>query len=104
MSHKLTEEEKEKQRRVDLERLRQQTLENNKSFDPRLIRRPSVQLYSPTVTPDLVMPATKEPEGSSAAVQPKVEAGQAIEKSRLNSFALRSLPPRRRKESKQRRG
>ncbi len=54
MSHKLTEEEKEKQRRVDLERLRQQ---------------------SPTVTPDLVMPATKEPEGSSAAVQPKVEAG-----------------------------
>ena len=80
MSHKLTEEEKEKQRRVDLERLRQQTLENNKSFDPRLIRRPSVQLYSPTLTPDLVMPATKEPEGSSAAVQPKVEAGQAIER------------------------
>ena len=41
MSHKLTDEEKEKQRRADLERLRQQTLENNKSFDPRLIRRPS---------------------------------------------------------------
>jgi len=79
MSHKLTEEEKEKQRRADLERLRQQTLENNKSFDPRLIRRPSVQLYSSAVTPDLVTSATKEPEGSSAAVQPKVEDGQAIE-------------------------
>ena len=31
------------------ERLKQQTLENNKSFDPRLIPRPSV-LYSPTDT------------------------------------------------------
>jgi hypothetical protein len=79
MSHKLTDEEKEKQRRADLERLRQQTLENNKSFDPRLIRRPTVQLYSPTVPPDLVMPARKEPEESSAAIQPTVQADQAIE-------------------------
>jgi hypothetical protein len=79
MSHKLTDEEKEKQRRADLERLRQQTLENNKSFDPRLIRRPTVQLFSPTVTPDLVAPATKEPEESSAAVQPTVQVDQAIE-------------------------
>jgi hypothetical protein len=79
MSHKLTDEEKEKQRRADLERLRQQTLENNKSFDPRLIRRPTVQLYSPTVTPDLVTPAKKEPEESSASVQPTVKVDQAIE-------------------------
>ena len=79
MSHKLTDEEKETQRRADLERLRQQTLENNKSFDPRLIRRPTVQLYSPTVPPDLVTPATKKPEESSAAVQPTVQADQAIE-------------------------
>src|SRR5580692_11841866 len=79
MSHKLTDEEKEKQRRADLERLRQQTLENNKSFDSRLIRRPTVQLYSPTVPPDLVTPATKKPEESSAAVQPTVQADQAIE-------------------------
>jgi hypothetical protein len=79
MSHKLTDEEKEKQRRADLERLRQQTLENNKSFDPRLIRRPTVQLYSPAVvTPDLVTPATKKPEELSAAVQTAVEAHQAI--------------------------
>ena len=79
MSHKLTEEEKEKQRQSDLARLRQQTLENNKSFDPRLIRRPNVQLYSPTVPPDLGTPATKKPEESSVAVQPTVEADQAIE-------------------------
>ena len=79
MSHKLTDEEKEKQRQADLERLRQQTLENNKSFDSRLIRRPTVQLYSPTVTPDLVTPATKKPEESSAAVEPTVQADQAIE-------------------------
>jgi hypothetical protein len=79
MSHKLTDEEKEKQRRADLERLRQQTLENNKSFDPRLIRHPTVQLYSPTVPPDLVMPATKKTEESSAAVQPTVKVDQAIE-------------------------
>jgi hypothetical protein len=80
MSHKLTDEEKEKQRQADLARLRQQTLENNKSFDPRLARRPNVQLYSPTVTPGLVT-ATKEPEEfpPSAAVQPTVETGQAIE-------------------------
>ena len=79
MSHKLSDEEKEKQRRADLERLRQQTLENNKSFDPRLIRRPTVQLYSPTVPPDLGTPATKKTEESFAAVQPKVQADQAIE-------------------------
>ena len=78
MSHKLSDEEKEKQRRADLERLRQQTLENNKSFDPRLIRRPTVQLYSPTVTPDLVTPAAKKPEESSVAVEPTVQADQDI--------------------------
>jgi hypothetical protein len=79
MSHKLTDEEKEKQRRTDLERLRQQTLENNKSFDPRLIRRPTVQLYSPTVSPDIVTPAAKKTEESSAAVQSTVQADQAVE-------------------------
>jgi hypothetical protein len=79
MSHKLSDEEKEKQRRADLERLRQQTLENNKSFDPRLIRRPTVQLYSPTVPPDLVTPATKKTEELSAAVQPTVQMDQAVE-------------------------
>ena len=78
MSHKLTDEEKEKQRRADLDRLRQQTLENNKSFDPRLIRRPTVRLYSPTVAPDLVTPAANKPEESSDAVEPTVQADQAI--------------------------
>jgi hypothetical protein len=78
MSHKLTDEEKEKQRRADLDRLRQQTLENNKSFDPRLIRRPTVQLYSPTVVPDPVTPAAKKPEESSDAAEPTVQGDQAI--------------------------
>ena len=59
MSHKLTEEEKEKQRQADLKRLREQTLENNKSFDPRLTRRPSVQLFSPTANLGLVPGATR---------------------------------------------
>jgi hypothetical protein len=62
MSQKLTEEEKENQRRADLERLRQQTFENNKSFDPRLTRRPSVQLLSPTSTLRPVTPTTLESE------------------------------------------
>ena len=81
MSHKLTQEEKEKQRQADLERLRQQTLENNKSFDPRLTPRPSVQLYPRTGTPGLVTSAAKEPEEvpPPPADQPRVEAGQAIE-------------------------
>jgi hypothetical protein len=74
MSHKLTEEEKEKQRQADIERLRLQTLENNKSFDPRLIRRPSVQLYSPTSTPGLVTSAAKETEEF-----PLSETGHAVE-------------------------
>ena len=80
MSHKLTEEEKEKQRRVDLERLRQQTLENNKSFDPRLTRRPSVQLFSPTGNLGLVPSATKESEEfpPSVVAQPTLETSQAI--------------------------
>ena len=99
MSHKLTDEEKEKQRRADLERLRQQTLENNKSFDPRLIRRPSVQLYSPTVPPDLVTPATKEPEESSAAVQPTVQMDQAIEYALVPSPVEKPLEPARSEES-----
>src|SRR5271154_5517703 len=79
MSQKLSVEEKEKQRRADLERLRKQKLEKNKSFDPRLIRRQTVQLYSPTVTPDLMTRATNEPEESSAAVQTTVKADQAVE-------------------------
>ena len=80
MSHKLTEEEKEKQRQADLDRLREQTLENNKSFDPRLTRRPSVQLFSPTGNLGLVPSATKESEefAPSIVAQPTLETSQAI--------------------------
>ena len=81
MSHKLTEEEKEKQRQSDLARLRQQTLENNKSFDPRLTRRADVQLFSPSLTASPVTSATKQPEEAPppTAVQPAAEPDQHIE-------------------------
>ena len=95
MSHKLTDEEKEKQRRADLERLRQQTLENNKSFDPRLTRRPTVQLYSPTVAPDLVTPAAKKSEESSDAVEPVlVQIFLSVCFCRVNDFPEFRLPRR----------
>ena len=38
-----------------------------------------MQLYSPTVPPDLGTPATKKTEESFAAVQPKAQADEAIE-------------------------
>jgi hypothetical protein len=80
MSHKLTEEEKEKQRQADLERLRQQTLENNKSFDHRLTRRASVQLFSPTANLVPVPPATEESQEfpPSVVAQPPLETSRAI--------------------------
>jgi hypothetical protein len=60
--------------------LREQTLENNKSFDPRLTRRPSVQLFSPTANLGLVPSAKKESEGfpSSGVAQPTLESSQGI--------------------------
>jgi hypothetical protein len=72
MSHKLTEEEKESQRQADLERLKQQTLENNKSFDPRLARRSSVQLLTPA-------PKETGETALPAAAQPAKEAGASPE-------------------------
>src|SRR5271169_6492486 len=80
MSHKLTDEEKEKQRQADLDRLREQTLENNKSFDPRLTRRPSVQLFSPTANLGLVPGAKEESEKfpTSVVVPPTLETSQAV--------------------------
>jgi hypothetical protein len=91
MSHKLTEEEKEKQRQADIERLRLQTLENNKSFDPRLIRRPSVQLYSPTSTPGLVTSAAKETEEFPPSVEKPSELVRSEE--RPPTPAERIKPP-----------
>jgi hypothetical protein len=90
----LTEDEKEKQRQADLERLRQQTLENNKSFDSRLARRPSVQLSPPPAPQRQVTSATTEPleVPPAPSVGPTVETGQAIENPPVPQ-SLVEMPP-----------
>jgi hypothetical protein len=81
MSHKLTEEEKENQRRADLDRLRQQTIENNKSFDPRLTRRSNVQLLSPSATLGVAKSTTTDSGESVPPIpsQPEVDPSPLIE-------------------------
>jgi hypothetical protein len=102
MSHKLTEEEKENQRRSDLERLRQQTLENNKSFDPRLTRRPNVQLLSPTATLGVVASTTTESEEfpPPVALEPRAEKSQGIESPPVPRPVVETLPPLVRSEER----
>jgi hypothetical protein len=94
MSQKLTEEEKEKQRQADLERLRQQTFENNKSFDPRLTRRSNVQLLSPTATLGAITPITLESKELTAptALGLPVEKSQAIENQAFPQSPAERLP------------
>lgn len=93
MSQKLTEEEKEKQRQADLERLRQQTFENNKSFDPRLTRRPSVQLPSPTATLGALTPTTLKSEDLALpdVLQVPVEKSQDIENRPIPQSSVETL-------------
>jgi hypothetical protein len=94
MSHKLTEEEKENQRRADLERLKRQTFENNKSFDARLARRPNVQLLSPTATFGAIIsnPTGLEEFSSPVAVQVQAETSQDIENSPVPQSTAERLP------------
>lgn len=94
MSHKLTEEEKEKQRQADLERLREQTLENNKSFDARLTRRPSVQLFSPKADLGLVPSAKSESEKfpPSGVASSEMATDHAISKPAVPQSVIQSPP------------